>query len=241
MGEAELEPVRSLWVGEALPAASRACMASFLRVGHPFELFTYGEVAGVPEGVRVRRAEDILGAHRVFRYGSAAGPGAGGLSGFSNLFRYALLVREGGYWVDTDEFCLRPFPTDPVVIGSERRKDGSAVPNVGVLKVPRGHSLAYHCLELAGSADPASLPHGATGPGLIAQAVEQFRMHSAVAPPEAFCDVDWHDFESLARPGTLNRRAMGIHLWAEMWRRKAGGIPWPGPEGSILRQLADLG
>ena len=126
LGGSGLEPVRSLWIGESMPAAHAACIESFLRVGHPFELFTYGEVDGLPRGVRVRDAEEVVSRDRVFRYGAAAGESKGGLSGFSNLFRYALLLREGGYWVDCDVFCLRPFPTDPMVISSERTKNGRA-------------------------------------------------------------------------------------------------------------------
>src|SRR5205085_1334129 len=102
---------------------------SFLRVGHPFELFVYDDVEGIPAGTRVRAAQDIIGRERVFAYGPAAGRGAGGLSGFSNLFRYALLLREGGYWVDTDNFCLRAFPSDELVIGTERGRGGEVVPN----------------------------------------------------------------------------------------------------------------
>jgi hypothetical protein len=234
-----LEPVRSLWVGPELPSAHAACIASFLRVGHPFELFVYGEVRGVPPGVLLRRAEDIVPSSRVFRYGEIAGKGVGGLSGFSNLFRYALLVKEGGYWADTDEFCLKPFPTDSVVISSERRRDGVVLPTCGVLKCPAGHSLAHFCFDMADHADPSTLPHGATGPLLVGKAVERLRMQSSVAAPEVFCEVDWHDYEALMRPGRPTDRACGLHLWGEMWRRQAGGIPWPGPAGSMLRGLAD--
>ena len=30
----------------------------------------------------------------------------GSVAGFSNLFRYELLRRDGGWWVDTDVLCL---------------------------------------------------------------------------------------------------------------------------------------
>ena len=123
-----LEPVRSLWVGDALPAAQAGCIASYLRIGHPFELFVYAPVAGVPACVRLRRADDIVSQNRVFTYGEASGRAQGGLSGFSNHFRYALLAREGGWWVDTDNFCLRPLPESELVIGSERLRDGAAIP-----------------------------------------------------------------------------------------------------------------
>lgn len=235
-----LEPVRSLWVGDALPAAQAACVASFLRVGHPFELFVYGPVANVPVGVSVRPAAEIVPQNRVFTYGAASGRAAGGLSGFSNLFRYALLAREGGWWVDTDNFCLRPLPQADVVISSERRRDGSAIPTCGVVRCPPGHALARYCLERSDSADTRTLAFGQTGPALIGAAVQELELHQFVTPPETFCPVDWFDFESLLNPGEIDPRAACVHLWGEMWRRRGGGgeIPWPGPEACLLAQMA---
>ena len=240
-GDGGLEPVRSLWVGDALPAAQRACIASYLRVGHPFELFTYGEVEGVPRGVRVRDAEEIVTRDRVFRYGKAAGESAGGLSGFSNLFRYALLLREGGYWVDCDVFCLRPFPSDPMVISSERMKNGRATVTCCVMKCPAQDPIARYCLARAVASDHKSLVHGETGPALVAEVVRKRSLNSAVPPPDSFCPVDWFDCEALVRPGTISLGAYGVHLWGEVWRQTSGEIPWPGPRGSVMHELSRIG
>jgi hypothetical protein len=237
----QFEPVRSLWIGDALPAAHAACIASYLRVGHPFELFTYGQVEGVPRGVRVRDANEIVSRERVFRYGEAAGEGRGGLSGFSNLFRYALLVREGGYWVDCDMFCLRPFPTDPMVISTERMRNGRRTVTSCVLKCPAGDPLAHYCLARAVASDPKMLVHGETGPALVAEVVKKRSLEHALAAPEVFCSVDWFAAERLYQPGTVDRAACGVHLWGEIWRREEGDIPWPGPRGGMMHDLSRIG
>ena len=236
-----LEPVRSLWVGDALPAAQRACVDSFLRVGHPFELFTYGEVEGVPRGVRVRDAEEIVSRDRVFRYGKCAGESAGGLSGFSNLFRYALLVREGGYWVDCDVFCLRPFPDAPMVISSERMRNGRRAVTCCVMKCPAQDPLARYCLARAVASDSKLLVHGETGPALVAEVVRKRALQGAVVAPEAFCCVDWFACGSLYQPGVFPAGAYGVHLWGEVWRREHGEIPWPGERGSMMHELSRIG
>jgi len=237
---APLEPVRSLWVGGVLPAANRACIASFLRVGHPFALFVYDAVEGFPAGTRLRRADQIVPRERVFRYGPAAGRGEGGLSGFSNLFRYALLLREGGYWVDTDVFCLRPFPTGEVIVASERGRNGRPMPTSCVLRCPAGSTFARYCYERSLKANPATLMHGQIGPALVASAVRQPDFTGVVVSPDVFCGVNWYDHTSLCGCGALAPGASGVHLWAEMWRRWNGEIPWPGPPGSALHQLAGM-
>lgn len=235
-----LEPVRSLWVGDSLPAAHRACVESFLRVGHPFELFTYGAVANVPRGVVVRDADEIVSRDRIFTYGKAAGESNGGLSGFSNLFRYALLAREGGYWVDCDIFCLRPFPTDAMVISSERMRNGRRAVTSCVLKCPAKDPFAQYCLARAAASDPATMVHGATGPALVAEVVKKRGLEGGLAAPDAFCCVDWFEAERLLKPGVIPAAAYGVHLWGEVWRR-TGGVPWPGERGSLMWELAQIG
>jgi hypothetical protein len=233
------EPVRSLWIGDVLPEAQRACISSFIRIGHPFELFTYGPLRNLPEGVKVRPGEEIVPKDRIFTYAAINGRGAGGLGGFSNLFRYALLLREGGYWVDADTFCLRPFPSDSVVISSERQRDGQVIPNCGVLKFPVGHPFAELCFSIADRADAETLTVGTTGPALVSAAVERLGLQHSVVSADVFCLIDWFEHERLTKPGTISGATLGIHLWGERWRRAGTPIPWPGPPGSLLRALAD--
>ena len=240
MSSTPFEPVRSLWIGNSLPPAHHACITSFLRIGHPFELFSYDPIDNVPRGTNLRSAAEIIPRDRIFRYGPAAGRGAGSLGAFSNLFRFALLLREGGYWVDTDMFCLRPFPADPIVISSERRSDGRTTSCGSVLKCPAQHPLAQYCFDRAHAADPQTLIFGQTGPALVAAAVQDLSLESTVAPPDAFCSVNWFEHESLCTPGTIPETAFGVHLWGERWRQMETPIPWPGPPGSILHALSTL-
>ena len=177
----------------------------------------------------------------MFRYGPAAKESRGGLSGFSNLFRYALLLREGGYWVDCDVFCLRPFPTGPMVISSERRRNGRPTVTCCVLRCPADDPLARYCLARAVASDHRALVHGQTGPALVAEVVKKRGLEGAVAPPGAFCCVDWFAEKTFFEPGVADAGAYGVHLWGEIWRQAEGGIPWPGPRGSLMHDLSRIG
>ncbi|MDW8259195.1 MAG: glycosyltransferase, partial [Gammaproteobacteria bacterium] len=68
----------------------------------------------------------------------------GSLGPFADWFRYRLLHRYGGIWVDTDVVCLRPFDdAEPIVFGWE---DARYV-NTAVLGLPAGHPLAAWLAE----------------------------------------------------------------------------------------------
>lgn len=236
-----LHVVRTLWLGDRLPPAQRACLASFVRVGHAVELFTYQPALEVPAGVCVRDAREVLPESRVFVYGEAAGINAGSMAGFSNVFRYEMLRRMGGYWVDTDVFCVRPLPDAPVVIASERTKLGLTHPTSCVLKCPSGHALAERCAEVAAAQDIKTLRFGEIGPRLVAMVVAELQLDGAVVEPEVFCPVDWFEYARLNEPGASVRitdQTLGVHLWNEMWRLTGREIPWPGQTGSLLSRLA---
>src|SRR4051794_37495980 len=95
--------VQGLWVGGELSAMEQICIQSFLKNGHGFHLYTYGDVRGVPDGTVRLDGSTILPASKVFQYRN------GSFAGFSNFFRYRLLLEKGGWWVDLDTVCLQPF------------------------------------------------------------------------------------------------------------------------------------
>ena len=95
--------IQSLWIGESLSNLEKLCVQSFLDHGHGFHLYTYGAVDGVPDGATLLDGNGILSADKIFRHRG------GSVAGFADWFRYALLGQKGGWWVDMDTVCLRPF------------------------------------------------------------------------------------------------------------------------------------
>ena len=75
----------TLWIGERMGAVERACLRSVMRQGHGVALYCYRTPHGVPAGVELRNAGEIVPESRVFtgRNGSFAA--------FSDWFRYELL------------------------------------------------------------------------------------------------------------------------------------------------------
>jgi Glycosyltransferase sugar-binding region containing DXD motif len=82
-------------------------------------------------------AREILPHDSIFVYGE--GFGAGSVAAFANLFRCVLLLRHGGWWIDTDMICLdAEWPDSDVVAGWQ----SAGMACNAVLRIPAGHGLA---------------------------------------------------------------------------------------------------
>jgi hypothetical protein len=214
-----LDEMQGLWVGDRLSPLEQVSIRSFLRQGHPFTLYTYGEVAGVPEGTKLVNAEEILPKSQ-FDPAKFSSLGA-----FSDFFRHKLLLEKGGWWVDIDTVCLKPFQFDsPFVFSSEFLADGCTPhTNSGNIKVPANSEIEKYIWEECLKTDPSNITWGAVGPALVSRAVEKFDLMQYVQSPEVFCPVSWWDVQTLIDPmKSLNVKetTRAIHLWGEMWSRK---------------------
>ncbi len=141
--------IKTLWVGSSLGLIEQLCLRSFLAHGHEVQLFHYEPVAKVPEGTVLRDAREILPESEIFRCRN------GSLASFSDRFRYDMLLKEGGTWVDTDVICIKPFRfTDTFLVGKEE----SYKVNTAVLGASQGHELMAEMAALAKSPN-ALLPY----------------------------------------------------------------------------------
>lgn len=234
--------IQSLWIGEELSLMEILCINSFLAHGHVFDLYTYGPVRGIPDGVTVCSAAEILPADRIFSY--QHGVEAGSVSVFANIFRLALLRMKGGIWTDLDMVCLKPFNFDaPYVFSSERTLEGKSKIHNGLIKAPAESPFLTSCLEQASATDPGTVRHGQNGAAVLAKEITRYRLEQHVQPTNCFCPVDYWEVEKLLSSSpepNLLKNAYAVHLWNEMWRR---GIPRNAPAGwllKLLRQFSEL-
>lgn len=207
------DPVASLWIGQITPL-ERLCILSFLRQGHVFKLYTYGDVGALPEGVTVCDANEILPESAVFR--NRIGFGAGSVAGFSDVFRFKLLLDQGGWWVDTDVFCLRPFDFPaPYVLGAEDKPVAS-----GVIKAPAGSELMGKCFNAACRLDRTRFLWNDYVNILAKTVREQGLMHYVVSP-DVFSPILWRDIPRYVLGKRVFRpspHSYAVHLYNEVWR-----------------------
>jgi hypothetical protein len=209
--------VQGLWVGGELSAMEQICIRSFLANGHGVHLYTYGNVAGIPDGTVVLDGNAILPADQIFQYRN------GSFAGFSNFFRYRLLLDKGGWWVDLDTVCLRPFDFETPYVFSSEMADGEQLIDSAAIKSPPGSGFAANCWsQCATHDDPKALVWGETGPRLVGRAVREAGLQDYVQPAATFCPLSYRDWRRVLDPNdilTFSGSTYAIHLWNELWRR----------------------
>jgi hypothetical protein len=255
-------PVFSLWLGGELSPLAEASIASFLRLGHEYTLYSYERVPNTPEGTITADARTILGRRRVRWLIETKAYAL-----VSDLFRYAALRRSGGLWVDTDLIALRAFDfaDGEIVLGFE--SDGLV--NNAVFGAPAHHWLVeelYHHalaprLRIPWLEDPlparavvhrglgllrrgrlfrvADAPWGAIGPRLLTWVVRERDLGSSVREPSLFYPIGWREVDLLlaeddAGAGRIGAETYAVHLWGDMLARR--GVVAP-PPGSLLQRL----
>src|SRR5687767_9446126 len=160
----------------------RLAMKSFVDFGHHYVLYAYRKF-DVPAGVELRDAAEVLPESRVFFYGDKAGVGRGSVSAFSNLFRYHLLDREGGWWVDADVVCLSDtVPAGEIFMGWEFDDlIGSAI-----LKFPARHEFVRKLRDAAENAG-TNVNWSEIGPSLLTRLATEHGLLKLVAPqPQSY-------------------------------------------------------
>ncbi len=240
--------IQSLWIGEKLSIMERLAISSFLQNGHAFHLYVYDEVEGVPQGTILRDANEIIPAEKIFKYKHHDT-----CAGFADLFRYKLLLERGGYWVDTDVVCLRPFAFSAdhmfAKVRSSRRRILLSGKRYHItnwfIKAPIGSQIMDYCYREAARGNPEQLVFGQTGPRLMTAAVEKFGVQEYVAPLDIFCPIYASQWRQLISGSCIAewkwRKAMrssyAVHLYHEMWRRNDIDTNAVFPRQSIYEQV----
>jgi hypothetical protein len=229
---------RTFWHGEPLGPYQLLCMRSFVDLGHRIELYCYDDDLAVPHWVQRRSAHDILPTDRVLCYQSGFGQGSPSLH--ANRFRYALLHRLGGWWIDIDVVLLRAeVPAEDVFFAREGEADAV---NGAVIKFPRAHPLLVEAIERCVTiGDGASW--GQTGPRLINELAGKHDLFRYCKPWQSTYPIHYTEVSALFDPqrcdevGRRCAEAWCLHLYNEVWR--GAGVPRElgPPAGSFLDRL----
>ena len=255
---AGVERCNSLWIGPSLGPIERACLRSVLRQGHPVSLYCYHEPEGVPDGVELRDASEIIPEDRIIRHHT------GSVALFSNWFRYELQRLGRGIWIDCDVYLLAPLASSQgYLVGEEA--PGRA--NTGVLRFPpdsplipplialfeerevppwlpwRAWIAARWRLRTTGRSGLARMPWGSAGPQALTALMRRFGLLGLALPADVLNPVRYQDADWIRDPGVkleqvITPRTRSIHLWNECIK---GFKEQPAPSGSFLARLQQEG
>ena len=225
--------IQSLWIGGDLSTMERLSAQSFIDKGQEYHLYTYGSVGNIPPGVIIKDGNEILDKSEIFTYKN------GSYSAFSNLFRFTLLEKRGGYWADTDLICVRslkPLEEEDIVIVSEPSATYSeeVIPTSCFIKLPKGSEIAKEGIRIQRE-HKRLIQRGrltwSSGPTTVKHIVNKFGLKDKILNWKAVCSCSWADARSIVEPNRRYNSAViqdyskiphemyCIHLWNEVWRR----------------------
>jgi hypothetical protein len=211
--------VQSLWVGDHLRTMERLCISSYLCNGHDFHLYAYNPVDGIPEGTTVKDANEVMpNITDQFTY----------MAQFADWWRYNLIYQKGGWWVDTDTVCLKPFDD----LNYEHVLEG-------YVKAPAGSPVIGWLIDQCKLKDWKTMPYGGIGPFLYKEVHERF----------GFPFTPWpnvlHAFDDTAAPGVyitdtppeIPADAHAAHLFNGMWRHNGVDVDAEYPRSCLYEQF----
>jgi len=235
--------IQALWIGESLSSIEQLCISSFLKNGHEFHLYTYDRVGNIPEGTTIKNGNDILDSSKIVRYKN------GSVSLFTNWFRFEILKKFGGFWVDLDVICLKPFnfsDNEPVFSLEVEGRICTAV-----MSFPKNHKFTNFMIDINKNPNKF-LPYDnwktkkrklkrklkgqgleqtnwgeTSGPTGVSNGLKYFDMLKSAKHKDYFFPIHYMDWKFIYYSSTkiddsVFKNTYAIHLWNEMSRREEG-------------------
>ena len=252
-----LPRLNSLWIGEQLGYLEKLTLASALSVGHLFTIYSYTaeKLRGVPNGVEVRDANEVVPYQALAHYFEGGSAALG-----TDFFRYAMQAKGLGAWVDLDLYFIRPIDfDDDYLFGWEHRtsingavlrlpansdmvRDLCEIPEVNwrpPFYGPRKTAIFYWRRLTEGDLRPENYRWGTFGPMLLTYLARKYGVAKRAQKRSVFYPVTHHNWKLLCGPpelvrAELTKETRTVHLWRSVLSRKIGDAP---PPGSYLEAI----
>jgi hypothetical protein len=251
--------LQSYWSGAPLSLLERACLTSWVAFGSRVHLYTHDSIKGltsqIPDRIRpyvtVLDADAIVDRSRKFNYKGVAPKSkradAFTALPFSDLFRYEMLRKVGGVWMDMDIVLIRPMPNRvlaaPYFFVSERTmqagayksKEPSKPTNACIGARDPDSPWARWITDAAAATEATS---AWTYMKVFQESLTVLDLGHYVEPPEFIMPVNWWDLDGIFTPGgdclkskygvpstcpdTVfnNPKTVGVHLFRGLLRKR---------------------
>lgn len=257
-----LPEIGTLWVGPALSWLEQLCLKSFVDAGHTVHLFAYDKIDGVPNGVTMRDASDIMSADQIMRHARTGSPAY-----HADIFRLKMMAQTDLIWADTDAYCVQPWDIDPAKPFYGWISDDVEQVNNGVLRLPKDSRTLDLMTEFASDPYPippwlngkrqadlraakeagqgvhvTELPWGVLGPDLLTHMLTETGEIEHAQPGHVIYPIPFKDTVMLFQPKRhaaaeklIKPDTLSIHLWGG-----ASAIPRPSGAAFPIRQATSV-
>ncbi|PHQ97903.1 MAG: SAM-dependent methyltransferase [Marinosulfonomonas sp.] len=259
-----LPTIGTLWIGPELSWLEQLCLQSFLDHGHEVVLYTYGKVKGVPKGVKIADADDVLPSKKIIRHARTGSPAY-----HADVFRLHMLKQTDYIWADTDAFCCQPWDIKKGKHFHGWISDNKPMVNNGVLRLPKTSKTLKAMLKFTSDEYPippwysdqkqkelqdlknagkgvhvSLLPWGVWGPDALSWflkdtgEIKHSKPGHVIYPvPFAITGVTLNPNRAQKARDLIKEDTLSIHFWGRRFRNiaiKYGGEP---AEGSYVAEL----
>jgi len=182
--------INFLWIGESIDKMGQLSLKSFLDHDHSVKLWSYNNhIQNIPSGVILKDAREILEENKVFSYKGKGDCRNNSYGGFSDIFRYHLLNKVGGWYCDMDVTCLKNFSN---ISDSEYviRPHNIMKYVANIFKAPQNDNFLKHCIEETEKNVNENNDRWVLPLDILKNTIDQFDLGKYVAPVSYFGNDD---------------------------------------------------
>ena len=234
-----------LWVYGEFGRLEYLCAASFIKLGYELNVWSYGPMKNLPAGAHLCDAREILPEGQVFLNSK------GSYAAFSDIFRYAVLIKRGGLYVDTDVVALQPpgqLPKTRFLVSEYTLTEGAVGGqcingNVMFCPDPEPGDLLDLAFIISSKFPREKIIWSEIGPHLLTSLIKLMPTHGFyIAPPQFANPFKYWDCPNnlLASRFNIWEGTCFVHLYTSEWKKKGIDKEADFPEGSIMSEIQRL-
>lgn len=195
-----MDTLSCFWHGPQLSLLELTCLRSWIRF-HPVELWMY-KPESLPADlavVQIKDANEIISEGELFEFNGRADSYK--LLPFADLFRFTLLHKRGGRWLDLDITLIKPISKEVLEMkyafssertiqkGAYRNRGLKEIVDIGFVQVPAGSELTNYILSHV----PAKITTPFDFMKIFRKGIEELKLEEYILPALAFLPLNFWD------------------------------------------------
>ena len=244
----ELNQVFSLWVKNDPTNLNYKCWLSWINLGHQVVLYTDKHLV-LPSKL-ASKIKIVLLSSLPPCFSSCFNNDGDFCLQKTDLWRFMMIEKYGGTWLDSDMFLLKRLPHNKIIISSEhtlqsgafKNKNSHYKPNIGVLRFPPNNEFIKAVVKKLSpnTIEDDKSKNTINQTSKMLKFIKMLRtkkwehMNEFVVEPEVFCPIPWFFTKELFKNdinlevnskynvdiNNITDETIGIHLWENLAVKK---------------------
>ena len=253
--DTDKEIANLFWHGE-LTRLEETCIKSFVKQGFHTKIWSYTgiEIDGAEScDARLILPEENLTKYKQRHFSIDDGTKElySSMAAFSDAFRWNVVNKFGGWWFDTDAYCLKSSKeftklreNKPLVAGLQDHICPSVNSGIFYADFKTSLKLVNHLDQLCTAYTYNFTKWGDIGPLLISDVIQNNNLENCVISTENFYSIEYTQFNYFINPNLKSLAKSFItnsyvsHIWYSQLNLHSVDKNNP-PEGSLLKEFYD--